>query len=85
VEQQLAHDEEQGDRHQREAGDRGGGIGHQLVDADEAAHEDDDADHVDGEEGNRHRHAEEHQKEEAAAHQRGGVVPGHQCAPPRPE
>ena len=75
--EQLAHQQEHRDRHQREVGHRAEAVVDHLLDAGAAAHEERRGDDVGDEEADRHRHAEHHQPEGRAEQQRRDPVPGH--------
>jgi hypothetical protein len=77
VEEQLAHEQEQGHRDQGEVGQRRGAVVDQLGDAALAAQEHERAQHVRRDERERDRQSQRHQHEHRADHQSERFVPGH--------
>jgi hypothetical protein len=77
MEQHLAHQDEQRNRRQREAGDRLHAVARELHHAGVAAEEDRGAEQVDGKKSEPDRQAEEHQGGRAAQQQPRRGLPGH--------
>jgi hypothetical protein len=77
LEEHLAHQQEQRDRHQREGRQRPPAVVQKADDPAFAAHEDPGAEDVRRKERQRHGHAERHEKHDAAHEEREGFEPFH--------